>query len=99
MDDRTKTLAAVAIIIGFIVLVVVIIGAFMSGKKVVSPVPEEGAIKIIFVTPTPAPLPPTATPSATPKQSVKTTPKPTATPKPTPTKSVESTSSAQTPAT
>lgn len=99
MDDRTKTLAAVAIIIGFIVLVVLIVGAFMSGKKVVSPVPEEGAIKIIFVTPTPNVVIPTATPSAMPKQTVKPTPKPTSTPKPTPTKPVESTSSAQTPAT
>lgn len=76
MDDRTKTLAAVAIIIGFIVLVVLIVGAFISGKKVVSPVPEEGAIKIIFVTPTPTLVLPTATLSATPKQTVKQTPKP-----------------------
>lgn len=64
MDDRRRTLAAVTVIIGFLVLVIVVIGIIVSGKKILSPVPEDDAIKIIFITPTP----PTggATSSATP---------------------------------
>ncbi|MBI2404726.1 hypothetical protein HYV22_00930 [Candidatus Gottesmanbacteria bacterium] len=71
MDDRRKTLTAVAIIIGFVVLVVVIVASVLSRKKIISPVPEDNAIKIIFITPTPPPaggsgqVP--ATPSASPK--------------------------------
>ncbi|HCM82380.1 MAG: hypothetical protein UW37_C0033G0006 [Candidatus Gottesmanbacteria bacterium GW2011_GWA2_44_17] len=61
MDDRTKTVAASGIIIGFF-LIIIIIGIMLTGKKVLSPVPEEGAIKIIFLTPTPISL---VTPSAT----------------------------------
>lgn len=53
MDDRQKTLAAVAIIIGFIAIVIVIIGVVISGRKIISPIPDAGAIRIIFVTPTP----------------------------------------------
>ena len=84
MEDRQKTLAAIAIIIGFIVLVILVVGALVSGKKIVSPVPEEGAIKIIFVTPTPtiAPIPEE---TATPTPTKKVTPKPTATGSATPT--------------
>jgi hypothetical protein len=54
MDDRRRTLAAIALIVGFLVLVAVIVGVLVSGKKILSPVPEDSAIKIIFVTPTPA---------------------------------------------
>lgn len=57
MEERRKTLVAVAIIVGFLVLVVVVIGSIISGKKIVSPVPEDSAIKIIYLTPTPTPLP------------------------------------------
>ena len=53
MDDRTKTVAATGIVIGIFLLVVIIISILITGKKVLSPVPEEGAIKIIFLTPTP----------------------------------------------
>ncbi len=83
MDDRRRTLAAVTVLAGFVALVVIGVGAIVSGKKVVSPVPDEGAIRIIFITPTPTQ---SATPSATP--TVKTTPRkdsgqaPTATPTP-----------------
>lgn len=68
MDDRRRTLAAITIIIGFFVLVAVVVGVLVSGKKIVSPVPEESAIRIIFVTPTPTPAPlPSLTPTPTAK--------------------------------
>ena len=53
MDDRRKTVAALTIIVGVIVFIVVIIGIVVSGRKVVSPVPDEGAIRVIFISPTP----------------------------------------------
>lgn len=52
MDDRTKTIAATGIIIAFFLLIIIVIAVLLTGKKVLSPVPEEGAIKIIFITPT-----------------------------------------------
>ena len=56
MDDRRRTLAAMTLIVGFLILVAIVVGVLVSGKKVLSPVPEEeSAIKIIFVTPTPMP--------------------------------------------
>ena len=70
MDDRRRTLAAITLIVGFLVLVAVIVGVLVSGRKILSPVPEdESAIKIIFITPTPTPAPiasPTVKPKATP---------------------------------
>ena len=87
MNDRNKTMAALTIIIGFIVLVIVIVGAIIGRSKIVSPVPEEGSIKIIFSTPTPTIVPTIAiTDTLTPTKKV--TPKPTAKPTviPTPTK-------------
>ncbi len=80
MDDRRRTLAAVTIVVGFLVLVIVIIGAIVSAKKVVSPIPEDNAIKIIFVTPT---APPVSSPSGEPK-GVLSSPKPTRKASPTP---------------
>ncbi len=79
MDDRRKTVAAITLIVVFTFLVVLIAGIVLTRKKsIVSPVPEEGAIRIIFVSPTTTPLPSTAvTPSPT------TKPKATATPRPT----------------
>ena len=53
MDDRRKTVAALTIIVGVIVFIVVIIGIVVSGRKVISPVPDEGAIRVIFISPTP----------------------------------------------
>jgi len=90
MDDRKKTLAAITLIIGFLVLVAIIVGVLVSGRKTVSPVPEdENAIKIIFVTPTPTEPPasptPTTKPTATPKPKATATPTPKATATPTPT--------------
>lgn len=84
MEDKQKTLAAITIIVGVVVLIIVIIGAFVSGKKIVSPVPEEGAIKIIFITPTPTVIPTPATTSS-PTPTKKVTPKPTIKPTATPT--------------
>lgn len=53
MEDRSKTLAAIAIIVGFLVFVVIVIGMVLNRKNLVSPIPEESVIKIIFVSPTP----------------------------------------------
>lgn len=55
MDDRRRTLAAITILVGFFVLVALVVGVLFSGKKILSPVPDESAIKIIFVTPTAVP--------------------------------------------
>ena len=64
MNDRQKTVAAVAIILGFIFIVVIIVGAIVSKKNVVSPIPDDAAIKITFVTPSPTAE---ASPSAAPQ--------------------------------
>ena len=80
MDDRRRTLAAITVLIGFVVLIIIVIGILVSGKKVVSPVPEEDAIRIIFVSPSPVVLM-SSTPTGSPTPSVKS--KSTATPKPT----------------
>jgi len=52
MEERTKTIAAITILVGIVVLIVVVVGIILSGKKVISPVPPEGSIKIIFISPT-----------------------------------------------
>jgi len=62
MNERARTLAAITIIVGFVLLLIIIVGIILTGKKVLSPVPEEGGIKIIFMTPSPIPL---ASPTAT----------------------------------
>ena len=67
MEERTKTIAAIAILVGIAALILIVIGIVVTGKKVVSPIPDEGAIKIIFITPAPSPTAPTATATATPK--------------------------------
>ncbi|OGG28409.1 hypothetical protein A3A64_03670 [Candidatus Gottesmanbacteria bacterium RIFCSPLOWO2_01_FULL_48_11] len=81
MDDRRRTLAAITVLLGILVLAAIVVGVVVSAKKTVSPVPEEGAIKIIFTTPTPTPV---SSPSATlsPSPTTKATTKPTATPTP-----------------
>ncbi len=56
MDDRRRTLAAITVIIGLLVLVSIVVGVLVSGKKILSPVPEDNAIKIIFVSPSPIPV-------------------------------------------
>ena len=63
MDDRKRTLAAITVIIGFLVLVAIVVGVIVNSKQVISPVPEDDAIKIIFVSPTVFPVV-TASPSA-----------------------------------
>ena len=64
MDDRRRTLAAITLIVGFLVLVAVVVGVLVSGKKVLSPVPEDtSAIKIIFITTTPIQAPASLTPT------------------------------------
>jgi hypothetical protein len=56
MDDRRRTLAAITVLIGFLVLVSIIVGVIVNSKKVISPVPEDNAIKIIFVSPVETPV-------------------------------------------
>lgn len=64
-EDRSRTLAAVTVIIGAILLVVLIVGIVLTRNTLVSPVPESNAIKIIFLTPTPSVVStPPASPSA-----------------------------------
>ncbi len=53
MEERTKTIAAISILIGIAFIILIIIGIVATGKKVVSPIPTDSAIKIIFITPTP----------------------------------------------
>ena len=81
MDDRRRTLAAITVLIGFLVLVAIVVGAIVNSKKVISPVPEDNAIKIIFVSPTVIPVV-TASPSAAVTGKVTPTKKPTLTPTP-----------------
>ncbi|MEK7129539.1 MAG: hypothetical protein AAB803_00830 [Patescibacteria group bacterium] len=71
MDDRRRTLAAVTLLFGFFILIAIVVGVLFSGRKPVSPVPEDNAIKIIFISPTPGPL---ASPSATPGPTQKSKP-------------------------
>lgn len=72
MDDRRRFFAALTVLIGFVIIVMLIIG-IVSGKNIVSPVPEDKAIKVIFITPTPtitlpspSPIPTVSTKSALP---------------------------------
>ncbi|MBU1327371.1 hypothetical protein KKB64_02160 [Patescibacteria group bacterium] len=68
MDDRRKKIATIAIAGGFLLLVIIFVGSMISGKKILSPVPDDGAIRIIFLTPTPEAQKFSATPPATPTQ-------------------------------
>lgn len=78
MDDRRRTLVAVALIVGVLVAVAILVGSIATRTVVVSPLPAESAIKIIFNTPTIAPgqstTPTPSSKAATPSPSVKTTP-------------------------
>lgn len=55
MDDRKRTLASIAIIVGVVAVVAIALGALVSGGQIISPVPQDPAIKIIFISPTPTP--------------------------------------------
>jgi len=63
MDDRRRTLAAVTIVVGFLLLVALTVGLIVSRKKILSPVPEDSGIRIIFITPTPTVIALTPTPA------------------------------------
>ncbi len=66
MDDRKRTLAAITVIFGVLILVAVIVGILVTQKQVLSPVPEDNAIKIIFVSPSPVEsISPSTTPTPT----------------------------------
>jgi len=47
--------------------------ALSNRKELVSPLPEQPALEMIFYTPTPLPLSPTGSPSATPKTNIRST--------------------------
>jgi hypothetical protein len=55
MSDRVRTLAAVSIILGIPLIIIVVVGLILSGRPVVSPVPDENPIQIIILTPAPSP--------------------------------------------
>ena len=62
MDERSRTLARLTVIVGFLLLVVIVVGALIGTKRIISPVPDEGAIKIIFISPTLGSISPTVVP-------------------------------------
>lgn len=53
MDDKRKTVMAVIVIIAFMAIIIISLAALLSRKNTLSPVPDEPAIRIIFITPTP----------------------------------------------
>jgi hypothetical protein len=59
MDGRNRSLAGVTLIFVFFIVVIIVAGAIMNAKRVISPVPEDNAIKIIFISPTPTGIVPT----------------------------------------
>ncbi len=77
MDDRRKTIAALTLITGFVILIVVVFGVVMSRGKILSPVPDESVIRVIFISPTPVVV---SSPTAVPTEVI--TKKPTPTKKP-----------------
>lgn len=62
MEDRKKTITAVAILLLFLFLVLVLVASLFFRRKTVSPIPDDAAIEIIFISPTL--VPPVASPSA-----------------------------------
>lgn len=56
MDDRRKTLAVLTVLVAIFILVIIVVGMILTSRRVISPVPDDNAIKIIFVTPTVVPL-------------------------------------------
>ena len=74
MNDRTRTGLAVILIFGFLLLLALAVKIFVFGNRIISPIPAESAIKIIFVTPTPiqsgsVPTVPSSEPSLNPSAS------------------------------
>ncbi|OGG08712.1 hypothetical protein A2154_01240 [Candidatus Gottesmanbacteria bacterium RBG_16_43_7] len=57
MDDRQRSLAAVVVVLAVIFFIILVVGAYIAGRKIISPVPDTGAIRIIFLSPTPQVLP------------------------------------------
>jgi hypothetical protein len=53
MDDRSKTVVAIGILIGFSLVCISAIVYFIGNSKVISPIPEENAIIITIISPTP----------------------------------------------
>ena len=83
LDRRRPNYLALIIPLLIIVLVVGGVYLYMKGRQgLISPVPPTPSFEVIFMTPTPEQLSPTASPSATPK----VTAKPTSAKSPTPSK-------------
>lgn len=78
-DNSKKWLGVALVVIAGIIIGVVVFLFIKSSRKLISPVPPKPNFEVIFYTPTPGPVSPSATPSATPK--VKKALTPTASPK------------------
>lgn len=83
---RPKYLVIVLPILVIALLVGGVIFWLKNRQSIISPVPPTPSFEVIFMTPTPEPVSPTATPSATLKTSegATSTPRPTSTDTPTP---------------
>ena len=57
MDERQKNLAAITVLVGFVLLVIIIVGIVISSRQIVSPVPDRSVIRVIFISPTPEVIP------------------------------------------
>ncbi len=62
MEDRKKTITAVALLLLCIFILLILAASLLFRKKTVSPIPDDMAIEIIFISPTL--VPPVASPSA-----------------------------------
>jgi hypothetical protein len=65
MNEKRGTMPAVFLLAGVIAAVIFIINLIIGTQRIVSPVPDEGAIKIIYLTPVPT-VGTTATPETKP---------------------------------
>ncbi|MBI4067413.1 hypothetical protein HY407_03445 [Candidatus Gottesmanbacteria bacterium] len=80
----------IKVIVGLVLILAVIAGGVyffvIRNKKLVTPLPNESTLRVIFISPTETPASPTSTPSATlrPTKVVQPTTKPTVTSKVTP---------------
>lgn len=93
MEDKPKRWGLVLVVLAIALIVAGLFYFFLGGKKkFISPVPAEPSFKVIYYTPTPAAVTPSATPSATPKV------KPTVTKAPVPTATSAPASPSATPA-
>jgi hypothetical protein len=53
METRQGSVVGYLILAALVVLVLFVVGMLVNARRVVSPVPDEGAIKIIYISPSP----------------------------------------------